>query len=437
MLRLILKQLWNQRKQNVWIFLELIIAGIFLWSILDPLCVNYADKSLPKGWDDKGVYKVSIKKYGENSIRYNASIDSAELCKEHYRHLYTTLANMPEIADYAFMWDYPNSGNNMSDFALKDSANIREAKSELHVVNYTYQEAGSDMFKTFGFMNALTNKPMTIDKDAAVRQLVYVSEDLALSLYGTADIVGKTIWTGTIDDINDYEIGGVFKTYKFREMMQPVKHVIHVVNGLKGKSVYKVNLFLKLKDGVNEKEFVDRFNTEVKPTLKAGNFYCSGIDSYVSMNYEYNEQSGVHNEFRKNTIFVIFGVLCVFLGMVGTFWITTEARRQEIGVMRSIGASKRKIVEQFLAESLNMVTIAFAIVLVLIGIYVYKEGFFTRVRTNFEKLDPQYWQNNDILRFVVVSAVTYLIMLVTSIIGTVIPVVKASQELPADALRDE
>ena len=30
MIKIILKQIWNQRKQNVWIFLELLVAGTFL-----------------------------------------------------------------------------------------------------------------------------------------------------------------------------------------------------------------------------------------------------------------------------------------------------------------------------------------------------------------------------------------------------------------------
>lgn len=438
MLRLIIRQIWNQRKQNVWIFLELVIAGVFLWAILDPLCLNYADLSIPNGWDDKGVYKVEIRKYSELNVRYDASIDSANLCYDHYRQIYTTLSAQPEIADYAFVWDYPNSGNNISELALKDNVELSKAKKvERPVVNYAYQEAESDMFKVFGFRDVSTGEILSIRKDAAAKKLVYVSEDLALSLYGKIDVVGERICTGDIDDRRTYEIGGVFKPYKFRNMLQPIKHVIHVANGLQStkQKVYLTNLFVKLKDGVDEKAFLQRFKKEVMPMLKVGNFYCSDINSFEAMNHEFNEQFGFYNEFRMNIIFVIFGVLCVFLGMVGTFWIRVDERRQEIGVMRSIGASRNKIVRQFMTETACLVTMAFLLVMGIVAIYVYKEGFFATVW--LKNLVLKCWQNNDYLHFAVISLVTYVVLLVTSLIGTAIPVVKASQELPADALRDE
>ena len=45
--------------------------------------------------------------------------------------------------------------------------------------------------------------------------------------------------------------------------------------------------------------------------------------------------------------------------------------------------------------------------------------------------------NNFGEHFGVVSLVTYLILLVISLLGTIIPVTRASRVLPAEALRDE
>ena len=35
----IIKQIWNQRRMNSWIFIEIIIAGFFLWTVIDPMYV--------------------------------------------------------------------------------------------------------------------------------------------------------------------------------------------------------------------------------------------------------------------------------------------------------------------------------------------------------------------------------------------------------------
>ena len=39
----IIKQIWNQRRMNGWIFIEIIIAGFFLWTVIDPM---YGGKAL-------------------------------------------------------------------------------------------------------------------------------------------------------------------------------------------------------------------------------------------------------------------------------------------------------------------------------------------------------------------------------------------------------
>jgi ABC-type lipoprotein release transport system permease subunit len=48
-----------------------------------------------------------------------------------------------------------------------------------------------------------------------------------------------------------------------------------------------------------------------------------------------------------------------------------------------------------------------------------------------------YWQNQPVMHFCIVTLMTYIILLVIALIGTYIPVKRASHILPADALRDE
>lgn len=436
MLKIVLKQIWNQRKQNVWIFLELLAAGTFLWIILDSLCINYADSALPRGWDDKDVYKVDIKKYSKNNVRYKAEIDSAKLCFDHYMQMFSTLSGMPEIENYAFSWDYPNSGSTMTEFVMCDSAGTAHGMKFTPICNTVYQYGESDYFKVFGLKDALTGEVMSMPSDAGTRKLVYISENLAKSLYGTSDVAGRKVWVGG-DNKKDFEIGGVFKIYKARDMIQPVEHIISVYNLSARKTMHNFQLFIKVKDGVNKTDFLSRFNKEIKPKLKVGNYYCSDMHSYKALNREYNEQIGFYDDFRKNTIFVIFGVLCVFLGMVGTFWIRSEARRQENRCNAQCRSVTKQDYRTILCRNDKSCYLAMVIVLAGLAVYVYHEGFFAMQWVLQDKLDPQYWQNNAISHFAVISIVTYLVILLTAVIGTFIPVKQAVRELPADALRDE
>ena len=60
MLKNIIKQIWNQRRQNGWILLELIIAGFFLWTVIDPVYVLCVNHFTPKGYEEDGRYVLLL-----------------------------------------------------------------------------------------------------------------------------------------------------------------------------------------------------------------------------------------------------------------------------------------------------------------------------------------------------------------------------------------
>lgn len=54
MLRPIINLLWNSRRQNLWIMLELIVIAIVSWAIIDPLFVLKYNQSIPDGYRAMG-----------------------------------------------------------------------------------------------------------------------------------------------------------------------------------------------------------------------------------------------------------------------------------------------------------------------------------------------------------------------------------------------
>lgn len=60
MIKTILHQIWNERRQNGWLFVELIAIAIFLWVAIDPLFVLYSNKYIPEGYDDDNVYYLEF-----------------------------------------------------------------------------------------------------------------------------------------------------------------------------------------------------------------------------------------------------------------------------------------------------------------------------------------------------------------------------------------
>ena len=106
--------------------------------------------------------------------------------------------------------------------------------------------------------------------------------------------------------------------------------------------------------------------------------------------------------------------------------------------MRAFGATKRRIMSMFLAEGWVLATVSMFIACVLYLNYV-KMGFGELCISTHQpgtQPDPT-WVADKPLHFLIVSAIVYLIILCTVLIGTAIPAVKIIGAKITNALRDE
>ena len=437
MIHKILKQIWNQRRTNGWIFFELLAVGFFLWLVIDPICVLTSTMNIAPGYEGKGRYIVRLAAYEATHGKYDAEAEANDLLKvEHYNRVARIIRDLPEVESYTIPVQlcFPGSGN-WSGFQLfRDTADVAK-NSFVHSQQYSFVK-GTDPFLTYGMKDALTGEPMRVNPDA---KGVYISENMALELFGTKDARGKTVYQNS-EKSSALTVEGVFQDYKHFDYTQPYGLSVLFQEKIEASPwmAWRYPFVFKLKEGVDEEAFVEHFTREVAPTLEWGNLYFAGIHTFEEICEDMNRSSGVYNKIRMYYALAGFAILCVFLGMLGTFWIRSDARRQEIGVMRSMGASRCNIIVQFITEATLLVTLAFAGTLLLLINYVYLEGMFNDVFAGMRPVvSDKYWVNNVVQHFGVVSMVTYLILLGVSLVGTLIPVVRATRLLPADALRDE
>ena len=52
----ILHQLWNQRRQNGWIFVELVVVSFFLWTVIDPIYVLTSNLAMDSAGADRSDF---------------------------------------------------------------------------------------------------------------------------------------------------------------------------------------------------------------------------------------------------------------------------------------------------------------------------------------------------------------------------------------------
>ena len=69
MINHILKQIWNQRKSNGWLFGELLLVAVCLWYIVDFLLVTLYAFNAPMGFDIDHTSSVHVKKVPKDICR--------------------------------------------------------------------------------------------------------------------------------------------------------------------------------------------------------------------------------------------------------------------------------------------------------------------------------------------------------------------------------
>lgn len=446
MLQTIFHQIKNQRKQNAWIFLELLFVSFFLFTVIDPLYVLYSNRLIPRGLNPERCYQVGIERYEKDHPKFDPELDNDSVGDVSFRRIGDVIRQLPEVESFVMTttWSIPNGGSWSGGQLFTDTATINryEETEEKPASDFAHAQTwgmvaampGSDLFRTYDLRDAKSGEVVTFDAHA--KDVVYLSGYCARLLFGTTDVVGKTVYDG---QRSAYRVGGVFRDVKNYDYQQPYPMFVNVYSDvqLSKNAHWRFGYVIKLKQGVEESAFRHKLLEEMAPQLSAGNFYVDKLTSFAQFSEWTTQRKGLGNTLRLKTALAIFALLCIFLGMVGTFWIRCEARRQEIGLMRSMGASESTVVRQFLIEAWMLVTLAALITLPLLLFQYQEGGFYTVEGTGTPIPDLQYPQNRFAPHFFSVWGISYLFILLVSLAATYIPTRKAVKTLPAEALRDE
>ena len=102
MIKKIICQLWNQRRMNGWIFIELVIVSFFLWTVIDPIYILTADKLIASGYDAHNRYVVKIGNYESSNGNYQAEMNTDSICKESYNRIIRVVRDLPEMKRFLY-----------------------------------------------------------------------------------------------------------------------------------------------------------------------------------------------------------------------------------------------------------------------------------------------------------------------------------------------
>ena len=441
MIKKVLHQIWNERKQNAWLFLELFVVSLFVWLSIDPIVELVSRNNIPANYDNNNVYTIEFKKHLEGSTKYDPKLEANQYIGDAYMQCINIIKELPEIETHNIAFSYPGSGSTFNAKCSVDSTLRADGKTVTVPMKY-YYAYDYNYFNTYRIKDAKTGK--VVEHKGEIQPGIlkaYINELAAMELFGTTDCVGQEFHDADCIDYR-WKVMGVIKNFQakiYDEYLPSMIVLEKLLTNVGGDYLFMRTVTIRLKEGVDADKFVKRFTAEVQPKLKVGNYYCSGIKLIQKSIEEATEIYGINNLYRQNIILTLFALLCGFMGIFGTFWLRATARRREIGIMQSIGATRTTIVRQFAAEAVMLASVAFVLALPLIAHKVYVSGFAQPLESFIRSVGYQqgvYLHSQPLPRFVVVTIVSYLFVVLISIIGAIIPTAATVKERPADALRE-
>lgn len=431
MWKLILKNLWSRRRRNGWLLAELILVAILSWYIFDPVMVVTYERHLPLGYDADRLCMVSVGMLPQEAPGYEPqAADSASLMQT-YLNLVDCARQHPDVeqATPVLSFVYPGAmGNGTSSF-------IAEGDSVAHTALFIEFLPHTHFFETYGFQSGKGSMSAAQLSDLDNGDYYIMTEDLLEGMFRTHIYRNQRCWKVNGTDTCYTAVKGTVKSCKYLSNKRPVPIVfMPLQNPDIRSSLDNMRIVVRLKEGVRMERFLHDFRSWMLRQLRIGNLYARELQSYDEINAarEFSDSTVLY---RRSLSIALFFLVNLCLGVIGTFWMQTRTRREEVGVMLSYGATPHRIRLLLLGEGTALTTLATFIGCFIYLQYAFSEGLNTG-SSLMEAVTPS-WVDNFGLHFFFVSLMVYVILLLVVWIGIYIPARRISSISPTEALRDE
>ena len=420
----VLKSLWNRRKQYVWLFAELVVITIVSWIVFDPAVIILYNAHQPMGYDVEQLC------YGELRVSYDEEKDDPDILRAQL----TTIDGIEDV--YTCDMYFHISEREyivLTTFTDNDTCDVPA---------FSYNSS-SHFFETYG-IKPLPGSPSAkeLSRLNPADNQVVLTRNAAICLFGTTDVIGRS-FQRMADNPSSYTrltVVGV---------VENIHHTIKSVVFCPQKRRSPQYVIFRLRKGLTPSTFLEEHQDEIFQKGSGTSFQMCKVMPLDQYDHQQQLKRGRPQKANKNLAMALFFMISLCLGVVGTMWLQSKKRTEECGVMRAYGASRFRIMLDFLTEGWVLVTIAVLIGCVLYFQYIYsgityvtygKDGHifseflyggFSPTKAGMTWMD-ELWPH-----FLVISAIVYLIILTTVSIGIAIPAWNICRKKPVEALREE
>lgn len=396
MIKHIFTLIWNRRKKNALLFIEIVIAFFVLYFIFAYAIENLRKYNQPLGFEYKNIWSVQL------TIPENADSLEVAMMKETLKR---ELLQMPEIESIGF-------GNMISPFTYITWSVQNEDNGFPMRAAVSYGD--DDYAKALG-MNIIEGRWFNQSDDNAKYPPVIVNQKFVDKYFSGKSIVDSIYVFDYI--LPSYsaapaKVVGVIDHYRYIGEFSPEYEMTILRQPYEVKTADR--MYIRLKDGV-DKTFEQELNQTIAQITKTNDFIIDYLDSQ-----RIRQSRSTWIPMIALLSICTFLILNVALGLFGVLWYNISKRKGEIGLRSAMGATKPAIAGQFIGE-----------ILLLVGLAVLIATIFA---IQIPLLDVVEIEDSN---FYYALLASILVILLIVLLCTLYPSLRASRIQPAVALHEE
>jgi len=388
----LLKQIWNERRSNGWLWSELLIVFVVLWYVVDWTYVTARTYYEPVGFDITDTYYLELSLKNDKSNSYLSKEQKSTSLGQDIIELTNRLRRLPEVEAVSI-------SNNARPYIGSNSGSM--LRIDTLVSSPLRRSVTPDFFQVFRYQSA---------DGRGYQPLVQALKN--------GNVVAKV-----------YKIGGVSKKVRYNDFW-PNYSDRYVAIELTEKIMVElddelypssVEVCLRVKPGTS-RDFAEHLMKLSANQLSVGNLFILKVHDYEDLRNDF--QQGSYNQVQIRFWMMGFLLLNILLGIVGTFWFRTQHRRAESALRIAVGSSRMQLWQRLNKEGLLLLTLAAlpaAAICYNIGHLELTEGYME-------------W---GVVRFLITFVITYFLMALMILIGIWFPARQVIRIQPAEALREE
>lgn len=389
MIRHLLKMVWNRKRKNVLIIVEILCSFTALFGITLTI-LNFLDNSrrpLGFNWHDTWCITIQFD---------SARIDQPASLLESIEQAMLTIKSLPEVKAVAGGYSGPYTDSMAS------------------MIGGTAGNFVTDSYREVFQIPLVSGRWFSREDDANSWLPVVINERFARERFPDGSPLGKRI--SPPEDKTELRVVGVMPDFRRQgEYSSPENFTFFRLSMQKGDGEVPGCLLLRAEPGTGA-GFEEKLATRLQSVVRDLSFNIQPMET-------------VRGEFLKNYLLpliiaglvVTFLLIMVGLGLTGVQWQNITQRTKELGLRRASGASAGKIAFQIMGEVVIVTTLGIIIGVVLVVQLPLLDllGFF----------DPLVYTGSIVL--------AALLIYLMNLAAALYPGYLASRIQPADALRYE